>query len=359
MNDHRALYKDITDAFGPSGFESEAASVARRYLKNAADEIESDNLGGLIARKKGRDSSVKVLLLAHLDECGFMVKSIDKNGYIRVLPLGGWNPPVALGQRVRIRSRKGDLIGIFGAKPPHEMTEDEKKKTLSLDDMWIDAGVTEDFNPAKECGVRLGDPVAPWGEYQATANPKIDLARNWDNRVGCAALIRVFQELQSITPPCDVYGAFTVQEEVGLRGAGVSAWMCDPSLAIALDVSLGRDTPCDSDSSDAKLGGGACLLIYDTSMIPHLGFRDALAAAAEANSIKHHFTFLKGGYDTGAAHRHKTGVPSAVIGIPSRYIHGFGSMVHHGDIDDVVSLTMAFIQTADASAVEAIRRPRG
>ena len=355
MDPHEKMYREITEAFGVPGYEDEVRSVILKYLKPHADEITTDNLGSVIAKKEGKKNTVRILFVAHMDECGFMVKSLTKEGYIRFLPLGGWHPPVALGQRVLIKTCKGPVMGVIGAQPPHGMTDEEKKKPIELDDLWIDAGVSGEYNPAASIPIRPGDPIAPFGPYAPTANPRIALARNWDNRVGCAVLLRIFSELKKNKLPCTVYGAFAVQEEVGLRGAGTVAWKVDPDIAIALDVSQGFDTPGDKDESDARLGRGASILIYDRSMIPHIALRDTLSELADQHKIPYHFSTVMGGYDTGRVHLHKDGVPSCVLGIPSRYIHGFASMVHMDDIDSAARLGRTLAEHATDALLRRLR----
>lgn len=350
MNNHTQMYRDVTAAFGPPGFEHEVRDVIRKYVEPHADELQTDNLGGLMAVRHGKDPNIKLLFLAHMDECGFMVRSVTKEGYLRFLALGGWHPNVVLGQRVVVKTAQGPVHGVVGAKPPHEMKDEERKKAPDLDDFWIDVGVSENYNPAKELGIRPGDPIVPFGTYQETANPNIHIAPNWDNRVGCITLLRIFEALSGQQPPCTVIGAFSVQEEVGLRGAGPAAWLTEPNVAIALDVSIAHDTPIDSNADEAKLGGGAAILVFDSSMVPHLALRNHLGELAEQQEIPHHYCLLKGGgYDTGAAHRVRGGVPSCVLGIPSRYIHGFGAMIHLEDIESVTQLSCAAIQSLDQS----------
>ncbi len=357
MDSTELLFKDITEAYGVSGFEEGIRNTIRRRLDGLVDEIVTDNIGSLIAVKKGSNPERKILFIAHMDECGFMVKSITPEGYLRFLPLGGWNPPVILGQRVTVLTKNGPVMGIVGAKPPHGMKEEERKKPVEIEDLWIDTGICIDaFNPAEELKIRPGDPIIPYGEFSPSANPKIFIARNWDNRSGCAVLLKIFEQLKDQIPACTVYGAFAVQEEVGLRGAATSAWVTEPDVGIALDVSQGHDTPTEKDNSDSKLGAGVSILIHDRTMIPHQKLRDTLIELADKNNIPYHFTFVQGGYDTGRVHLHKQGAPSCVLGIPSRYIHGFASMVHRDDIENAVQLASSFINYATPERIEELKQ---
>lgn len=350
------LYKKLTDPFGPPGYESAIRGVIQQELSGYVDSMETDRMGSLVTVKKGNNPNRSILFMAHMDECGFMVKSVTKEGYLRFLPLGGWVPMVVLGQRVTVHSEKGPVIGVVGAKPPHNMKPEERKKTPELDDLWIDLGVSEDCNPAEEFGIRPGDPIVPYGPYSTTGNPDIHVARNWDNRVGCAALVKVMQALKETTPDVSVYGVFSVQEEHGLHGAKTAAYMTDPDIAIALDVSLAQDTPVDGGDNPAKLGAGAGIIVYNRGVVPNLGLRNRLIQLARHRQITHHLdTVWGGGYDTNAIQTVKSGVPVCVLGIPSRYIHGFGAMVHLQDIEAVTSLSLALIEETDETFIDSLQ----
>ncbi|MEW6235266.1 MAG: M42 family metallopeptidase [Candidatus Omnitrophota bacterium] len=346
-----AFFREITQAPGASGFEEEIRSVIHRHLEGLADEITTDRLGSLIAMREGENSNVRLMLIAHMDEVGFLVKGTDKRGYIRFLPIGGWNAQTALGQRVTIQTKRGPVFGVIGAPSPHELKEEQLKKAVKLEDLWIDAGVSLHFNPVQEYGIRPGDPIVPYGELQRSANPKVWMARNWDDRIGCAILLKIFQAMKTRKPPCTVYGVFSVQEEPALRGAATSSWIADPDLALAVDVSFARDAPGDPEEDYAPMGGGACLIVCDNWMLPNRKLRDSLLDLSEREKIPCHLSYLKSGYDTGRVHLHKQGVPSCVLGVPSRYIHGFASLIHEDDANHAANLALHWIENVDADYV--------
>src|SRR2546426_11826262 len=159
------------------------------------------------------------MLAGHLDEVGFMVKSITKDGFVKFLPLGGWWGHVVLAQRMVIRTRKGDILGVVGSKPPHELPDDERKKVLDIKDMYIDVGAASDFDVKKRLDIRPGDPIVPVSPFQVMANPNLLLAKAWDNRIGCALAAETAKQLEGQAHPNTVLAVATVQEEVGLRGA--------------------------------------------------------------------------------------------------------------------------------------------
>jgi endoglucanase len=251
-----------------------------------------------------------------------------------------------IGQKIRVKTKKGEVFsGIIGSTPPHLMRrQEERAKLPEINDLWIDFGVSEGFNPREKLGIEIGDPIVPHSEFEILGNKKIYSAKAFDNRVACALLIRIIEELKNKEFEGTFYGVFTVQEEVGLRGAGTSSWKVDPDLAIALDVSLSEDTPALKDKSDAKLGGGCSIVVYDATMISNKKMVKFLKELAEKKKIKHHLvTVPMGGYDTGRVHILKEGIPSAIIGIPSRYIHGFHSLIHREDFDSALSLSVSFV----------------
>lgn len=227
------MLKEITEAAGVSGYEKEIKEVTKSYLKDSADLLE-DRLGSLIFKKEGGSQSPRVMLAAHMDEIGFMVKNITKDGFIKFIPLGGWWDQVLLSQRVVIHTEKEKIIGVIGSKPPHILTEEEARKVVEKKQMYIDVGATNE-EEVLNMGVRPGDPITPYSEFTVMANSKMLLAKAWDDRVGCALLIEVIKELKNSQHPNSVYTVATVQEEVGLRGATTSSYVVDPDVAIVLE----------------------------------------------------------------------------------------------------------------------------
>lgn len=348
------LLKELTDAFGVSGYEHDIAKILMKHFGDHV-QIGQDKLGSVIAKKVGTNESPKIMFAAHMDEVGFMVKEITKQGFIRFIPIGGWWAGNLPGLRVRIKTRKGEYIpGIIGLKPIHDLTDEEQKKLPKIEDMYIDIGATKKFNIKEKLGIKPGDPIIPEAEFTQLANTDLCLAKAWDDRVGCALLVDLLNNLTATEHPNTVYLAGTVQEEVGLRGAKTSALAISPDIGFALDVSICRDTPGNDTDAIEKLGAGVGILIYDRTMIPHIKLRDFVCEIADMNNVPHHFTSIKGGYDTGMIHLTNIGVPSLAIGVPSRYVHSASSVISLEDYENVLNLITLIVKNLDAEVLKQI-----
>jgi putative aminopeptidase FrvX len=349
------LLKTITETPGVSGFEAPIRKVLKDYLSPLATEVTADHLGSLVAIKKGTDEDVKVMAAAHMDEVGFLVTSISQEGFIRFQPLGGWWEQVLLAQRVEILTQKGRLIGVIGAKSPHILSAEERAKPVKINAMYIDIGSTSK-EETEEAGVRQGDPVVPFSTFHLQENGKSIMARALDNRVGCALVVELFQELQQLQHPNAFYGVMTVQEEVGLRGATTSVDVVRPDLAIVTDVTVATDTPGISDndvSTRTYLGKGPVIGFYDASMIPHTPFRDFVVKVAKYNNIPYQVDIMSGGgTDAGKIHLFRQGVPSIVIGIPVRYIHDHTGIAHLNDYQNALRLLVALARRIDRGVLK-------
>ncbi|MFB3064885.1 MAG: peptidase M28, partial [Planctomycetota bacterium] len=209
------------------------------------------------------------MFAGHMDEVAFMVTDVEKSGHARIRPLGGWWPHVLLGQRLTVRTDKGDFMGVVGSKPPHELTDEERKKVLDWDDIFVDLGAADGFDVVEATGVQRGDFVVPHGPWETLANKNLHVVKAWDNRVGCALAVDLLKELRNTQHPNTVYGVATVQEEVGLRGAQTCAQMVKPDIAFTLDVGIAKNTPGfkGADSNPEKLGGGPGLLLMDQTLM--------------------------------------------------------------------------------------------
>jgi putative aminopeptidase FrvX len=348
------LLRDITDASGPSGHEDDAREVMARYMKGLA-EISYDKLGSIIGRKEGTASSPRVIVAGHLDEVGFMVKEITKQGYIKFLALGGWWGHVALAQRVWIMTSRGPVLGVVGSTPPHLLEEQQRKKVLDISDMFIDVGTMERYDITKKLGVKVGDAVIPDSKFTVMNHNKMYLAKALDNRVACAMVVDVLRHFKKAKHPNTIFGVGTVQEEVGLRGARTAAHMTDPDVAIILDVTVAQDMPPNGYKKAEKLGAGAAILCYDAGMIPNLRLRKLAIETAEEKKIPFHLTSLiRGATDGASIHQSRAGVPSLFIGIETRYIHSHNSIIYRKDYDNVVRLTTALIKKLDKKKVESL-----
>lgn len=346
------LFKTLTELQGASGNEHPVREFMQGELKKYADEMIKDNLGGIFGVKKG--DGPKVMVAGHMDEVGFMVTKITKNGMIRFQPLGGWWNQVLLAQRVQVMTDSGPVVGVIGSIPPHNLTEEQRKKPMEVKNMLIDIGADDRANAA-EMGIKPGQTILPICPFTPMTNNKKILAKAWDNRYGCGLAIELLKELQHDTVPNQLYSGATVQEEVGLRGAQVAANLLEPDIFYALDASPANDM-AGSEKEFGKLGKGTLLRIFDRTMITHRGMRDFILDTAESNHIPYQFFVSQGGTDAGRVHLANSGVPSAVIGICARYIHTSASIIHMDDYHAAKELLIHLVKTTDKHTVEQIRK---
>lgn len=353
MDQALAWLKQITEVAGPSGFEGRVKELLHGRLAGVA-EVSNDRLGSIIFKRVGDSEGPKVMLAGHMDEIGFMVKTITKDGYLKFTCLGGWWEQVMLGQRVTVLTAKGDIPGIIGSKPPHLLSPEERKKVVEKKEMYIDIGAADGKEAREVLGVRPGDAIVPYSEFTVMANEKLLMAKAWDDRVGCAIFADVMEQLNGVEHPNVVYGVGTVQEEVGARGAITSASVINPDIAFAVDVCIAGDTPgVQEDQAASKLGKGVAIAIFDGSMVPHTALRDFVIATAEEEKIPYQLDFIEGGgTDAGRIHLHAQGVPSLFLGIPSRYIHSHNSIIHRDDYEAAVRLMVAVIKRLGTKTFE-------
>ncbi|WP_106496864.1 M42 family metallopeptidase [Lentibacillus sp. Marseille-P4043] len=345
------LFKTLTELQGAPGNEHLVRKFMKGELEKYADEIIQDNLGGVFGVKNGKGP--KVMVAGHMDEVGFMVTQITENGMLRFQTLGGWWNQVMLAQRVQVMTETGPVIGVIGSIPPHNLTPEQRKKPMEMKNMLIDIGA-DDKDDALKIGVKPGQPIVPICPFTPMANPKKILAKAWDNRYGCGLSIELLKELQNETVPNQLVSGATVQEEVGLRGAQVAANMIKPDIFYALDASPANDMSGEK-KEFGQLGKGALLRIFDRSMITHTGMREFILDTAESNNIPYQYFVSQGGTDAGRVHLANDGVPSAVVGICSRYIHTSASIVHVDDYQAAKELLVKLVKTTDQNTVEQIR----
>ena len=351
MDFTETLLKELTEARGISGYERQIRDIVRGYF-GSLGKVSQDKIGSVICEKKGEKESPRVMLAAHMDEIGFMVKYITDDGFIKFLPLGGWFDQVLLGHRVVIETSKGDIPGVIGAKPPHLLSPDDRKKVIEKNQMYIDIGASGK-KEVVELGVRAGDPIIPLSDFQVLANKKTYLSKAFDDRVGVALVIAALQQLREQAHPNTVYGVATVQEEVGVRGATTSVRAVDPDVAIVLESDIAGDVPgIKDDESAVVLGKGPSVLLYDARMIPNIKLRDFILDIASEVNIPVQLSYIERGATDGAViHLHHLGVPTIVIGIPSRHIHSHHSIIHRDDYDHALKLLLQILMRLDQVAV--------
>ena len=331
------LLKKIIEAPGVSGYESEIAKIMHDEFEKTCDSVEIDNFGNVIAIKgKGKK---KIMLAAHMDEVGLMVKHITKEGYLNFIKVGSIDDRILPAQRVIIKAKKGDCPGIIGTKPPHLQKEEDKKKPLRYEDMFIDIGCSSKEEAEKK--IELGD-IAVFEANSGVLNGKLCYGKAIDDRIGCFVLLKIMEKLKV---DAQVYAVATVQEEVGLKGARTSAFKISPDFALAIDTTIAGDTPQISErESCLKLGAGVGITIIEASgrgLIVNEKIKGLLLDTAKSNNIKYQIDIIEGGMTDGAIiYMNKEGVPTGVLSIPTRYIHSPTGVFNIDDVSAAVELAI-------------------
>ncbi|WP_204696082.1 M42 family metallopeptidase [Geomicrobium sediminis] len=353
QHETKEMFKTLTELAGPPGFEHDVRAFMKEELNKYSDEIVQDRLGSTFGLKKGPEDGPKVLVAGHMDEVGFMVTSITKEGLIRFQTLGGWWSQVLLAQPVVVLTDHGKIPGVVGSTPPHLLDDAMRNKPMPISEMYIDVGA-DDEEDAKRLGVRPGLAIVPDFPFTPMANENKIMAKAWDNRYGVGLAIELLKEVQGETLPNNLYSGATVQEEVGLRGAKTAANLIQPDIFFALDASPANDTS-GKKGEFGKMGEGALLRIYDRTMITHRGMREFILDTAESENIPYQYFISPGGTDAGAVHTANEGVPSAVVGVCARYIHTGASILNVKDYEAAKALITTLVRKTDRSTVKAIR----
>lgn len=348
------LFKTLTELPGAPGFEHQVRKFMKEQLAKYADEVIQDRLGSIFGVKRGKEGGPVVMAAGHMDEVGFMVTSITDNGMIRFQPLGGWWNQVLLAQRVEIITDNGPVPGVIGSIPPHLLDEEKRKKPMEIKNMLIDIGA-DDREDAEKIGVKPGQQIVPVCPFTPLANRKKIMAKAWDNRFGCGLAIELLKELKDESPPNTLYAGATVQEEVGLRGAQTAASMIRPDIFFALEASPANDMTGDKQEF-GRLGKGALIRIYDRTMVSHQGMLEYVLDTAETHRIPYQYFASQGGTDAGRVHTANEGVPSAVVGIPARYIHTSAAIIHTDDYAAAKELLIRLVKGCDRTVWETIRK---
>jgi len=339
------LLRRLTEAHGVPGQEDAIRTIVMEELKGIC-EFESDAMGNLFCLRranKAKGTPKKLMLAAHMDEIGFVVKYIDDKGFLRLNPLGGWDPRQMSSQRVFVHTRKGPLNGVLmpSTKPKHMLTPEEANKPPTVDGFFVDIGLNGD--DAKKA-VRLGDMVTMNRTLQTMG--KLHTCKAMDDRVAVYVMIQAMKAAKDLH--VDVYGVATVQEEIGLRGAAASGWRIQPDICVAIDITLANDIPGIPEQDHVtRLGEGAAIKFMDSSLICHPKVVDHFRTIAEKNKIKHQIEILPaGGTDAGGVQRLHGGIPSFTLSIPTRYVHTVNETVHEDDVDACVDLLANYIEDA-------------
>ncbi len=337
-----ANLEKLSNACGVTGREGEVKELMIRLMTPYADEIVVDRLENVIAIKKGTQDTPKIMLAAHMDEVGLMVKTITKDGFLQFSKMGGIDDRILPAQKVTVFSRKGIFPGIIGSKPPHIQKEEERKKIIASDELFIDIGA-QSKDDALALGISVGDSVGFDIKYVQLGRD-IVMGKAFDNRAGCATMVEALKLMGKTDYTVCAVG--TVQEEVGLRGAATAAFGVDPDLAIALDVTIAGDVPGVREyDTSVKLGKGPALTISDSGLITHPKILRWLMDTAEEQKIPFQIEAgLLGSTDAARINLTRQGIPSGNISIVTRYIHSPVGMLSLKDIENSAKLTVAAIK---------------
>lgn len=336
------LLQRLCEAPGVPGHEERVAAIVHSALQPFVDELRSDAMGNLIGIRRGR-ADRRIMLAAHMDEIGFLVRYIDDQGFLRLQPVGGFDPRVLVAQRVSVWPRQGEpLLGALqlATKPIHLLTSEERK-TPALEDLYVDLGLPPDEVRAR---VELGDMVTLARDF-ARLGPTV-LSKALDDRVGVFVMLEALRHLEQ--HEVEILAVATVQEEVGLRGAQTAAFGLEPDVGIALDVTIAGDVPgIDAHDRVTRLGEGVAIKVFDTSHLPSRPLVEHLREIAERHGIRYQLELLpRGGTDAGALQRTRAGVPAVTLSIPTRYVHTVNEMAHVADIAGAVELLVRYLAEA-------------
>ena len=327
------LLKNICETPGAPGFENEVRNLVLKEIENCVDDINIDNMGNVIALKKGKDDTKSVMIAAHMDEIGFIVTHINDKGFLKFHPLGGFDPKTLTSQRVIVHGKK-NLVGVMGSKPIHVMTTEEKNRVPKIQDYYIDLGLEKS---EVDKIVKVGDPVTR--ERGLIEMGDCINCKSLDNRISVFVLIEALKKIK--TPDFNTYAVFTVQEEVGIRGAQVATQKIKPDFGFGLDTTIAYDVPGAAEHEKiTSLGKGVAIKIMDASAICDTRMVQFIRKTANAHNIQWQNEILTaGGTDTASIQRMTPGGSIAgAFSIPTRHIHQVIEMVHKKDVQNCIDL---------------------
>ena len=340
----RELLKELVSIPAACGFEHSLARFVVKRLQGKVDDIYVDGIGNVIAKKQGKLPGPTLLISAHADEVGFIVKKIEDNGLIRFNKIGGHDDRVLLSAKVLVSSEKGPLYGVIGTISAHMLATDDPKLVRKHSELYIDVGAA-DKEGVLALGIQIGDPVTWATPYQEFGQNRA-MGHGFDDKAGCAILVRIFEEIDFSKVHGTVYGVFSAQEELGLRGARVASHQINADVVIAVDT-----TAC-SDTFEAMMDGTMCLgkgpgiKVMDAYLLASVPVRKKLKALAEENNIPYQLEIFSGiGTDAGEMHMAHGGIPSSVISIPSRYAHSPCEVIDLEDLEHSKNLLIHFIMS--------------
>ncbi len=336
------LLKKLVEANSISGYEDNIRNIIQKEIKPHVDDVKIDKVGNLIARKgKG---SPKIMLAAHMDTIGLIVKYISKEGFISFEKIGGWDERILPTLKVKIHGEKGSVFGVIGSKPPHIQERDEGKKPFKMKELFIDVGASNE-DDVKKAGIGIGDFITVHGTLENLIGSKVT-GQGFDNRIGCLSLIEIAKSLKKFKGT--VYLVGTVKEEIGLIGVRGSAFSINPDVMLAIDTGIAGDVPGINETEvPIKMSGGPSLDIKDAMSVIHPQVKKWVKETAEKNKIKLQFDVMSGGAtDASVASIIREGIPSGALTVPVRYIHTPVEVADIKTIEDCVKLGVKLVESA-------------
>jgi endoglucanase len=349
-----ALLRELSDAAGPPGFEEPVRKIMVREMRPLADELRYDGLGSVIARQGA--SGPRVMLDAHMDELGGMVRRVTGDGFLSMQMLGGWLDQALAGQRWIILGAKGPVKAVTGIRDVHLTSGDERNRLIPRDAVFLDVGARNAAEVAA-LGLSPGDPVVPDSPFEVLNGTMNYAGKAWDDRIGCAVLIEAMRRLKASGHPNQIYFVATVQEEIGLRGARASTAIVKPDVGVAIEGGVTGDAGgARAEESQAKLGGGPGMFLYDSSALPNRRMVQLVKEAAAAKGLPLQLDLVQGyGDDSAEMQSFAGGAPTVNLVVPARYTHAHNGIVNRRDFDQMVELVVALLQRLDAATVARLR----
>ncbi len=339
------LLQTLTDAFGPSGFEEEVCQTLQHIIEPYVDEMRVDTLGNLIATRRGTGDTT-LMLDAHMDEIGFIVSFVEEGGFLRFAQTSGWDPRIVPAHAVTIQSDLGTKVkGYIGMPPPHILRPEDREKPYKLEDLFIDIGATHRDDVAK-LGIRVGSPLVIAYPFEQL-NEQTIMARAIDDRAGCAVIVKTLEALASHELEATVVACFSVQEEVGLRGAGTAAYQIQPDIALVLEATVAADVPgIPPARQPTQFGRGPAVVVMDNTMITSGRTVRAITELADEHLIPWQYRIpFGGGTNAGAIQRSRAGVVTGVVSLPVRYFHSPYALMRLDDFEHTVRLVTEFTRS--------------
>ena len=347
------LLRELSEAAGPSGFEEPVRAVVVREMKPLADRLTFDGLGSVVAQQGA--GGPRIMLDAHMDELGGMVRRVTPSGFLSMQMLGGWLDQALPDQRWVILGAKGPVRAVTGIRDIHVVPQEERGKVFSRDSLYLDVGA-HDAAEVAALGLSPGDPVVPDSPFEALAGGRY-LGKAWDDRVGCAVVIEAMRRLKASGHPNQISFVVTTQEEVGLRGAESAAAVVRPDAAVAIEGGITGDSPGrNPEETQAALGAGPGVFLYDSSALPNRKLVALVKTVAASRNIPLQLDLVQGyGDDSAEIQRSNGGVPTVNLVVPARYTHAHNGVIDRHDFDAMVELVVGLLQRLDAAEVARLR----